>query len=233
MYESIILVSVSLHVLEEMQKSFPGSPSRLYHADAEFYSPLSPETASLFSPIIFVNFRQNVLAAAPNNRVLCIGVIWNLIRNNRSFLDTFAHFLSNFITFERKKNTKNPVSCRYFVTDVSFVSWVERNTQGSLITGGRWNRYHFRCCDFLSASKSTIEILNVAKISQHVFRWWYPFMFAARNLCCFYVANFVADYVFFFNSRSTLPKNFLLLFLKTVYQYLFTFASMFVLHKAG
>ena len=38
--------------------------------------------------IEFVNFRQNSLAAAPNNRLLCIHVLWNLIMNNKSFLDT-------------------------------------------------------------------------------------------------------------------------------------------------
>ena len=36
-----------------------------------------------------------------------------------------------------------------------------------------------------------------------------------------------------FHSRLTLPQNLLLLFQKTVYQYLFTFSSIFVLYKAG
>ena len=40
------------------------------------------------------------------------------------------------------------------------------------------------------------------------------------------------DY-FYYYSRLTLPKNFLVLFLKTEYQYLFTFASIVVLYKAG
>ena len=57
------------------------------------------------------------------------------------------------------------------------------------------------------------------------------FIFAVQNLC-FHVANFVADGKIFY-SRSTRPENVLLLFLKTVYQYLFTFASIFVLYKAG
>ena len=56
-------------------------------------------------------------------------------------------------------------------------------------------------------------------------------IFAAQNLCCFYVANFVADGIFLLDRHFL--KNFLLLFLKTVYQFLFTFASMYVLHKAG
>ena len=52
------------------------------------------------------------------------------------------------------------------------------------------------------------------------------------KLWCFHLANFVADGKLFY-SRSTLPKNFLLLFLKTVYQYILSFASISVLHKAA
>ena len=68
---------------------------------------------------------------------------------------------------------------------------------------------------FTCAVKSTIEILNIAEISQNVFE-----RFAVQNLCCFHVANFFADGKIFY-SRSTLnpnpnPENFLLLFLKTV-----------------
>ena len=63
-----------------------------------------------------------------------------------------------------------------------------------------------------------MEKLNVAKIS--------------RILCCFHVANFVADGNFFLFLIDT-SKNFLVLFLKTVYQYLSTFASIAVLHKAA
>ena len=79
----------------------------------------------------------------------------------------------------------------------------------------------------ICAAKSTIENLNVAKISQNVFRWCERFMFSAQNF-----ANFVADSKIFY-SRLTLPENFLLLSLNTVYQYLFNFALVFVLHKAG
>ena len=56
--------------------------------------------------------------------------------------------------------------------------------------------------------------------------------FFFQNLSCFHVVNFIADGKIFY-SRSIFPENVLLLFLKRVYQYLFTFASIFVLHKAG
>ena len=57
-------------------------------------------------------------------------------------------------------------------------------------------------------------------------------MFLVENLSCFHVANFVDDGKIIC-SRSIFPENFLLLFLKPVYQYLFTSASIVVLHKAG
>ena len=48
----------------------------------------------------------------------------------------------------------------------------------------------------------------------------------------FMLQKFVA-YGKMFYSRATFPKNFLLLSLKAVYQCLFSFASIFVLHNAG
>ena len=48
----------------------------------------------------------------------------------------------------------------------------------------------------------------------------------------FMLQNVVA-YGKLFYFRATFPKNFLLLSLKTVYQRLFSFASIFALHKAG
>ena len=57
-------------------------------------------------------------------------------------------------------------------------------------------------------------------------------LIAAQNLGCFHIANFVAGGNFFVLDRHFLKASFCIL-LKTVYQYLFTFASIIVLHKAG
>ena len=46
-------------------------------------------------------------------------------------------------------------------------------------------------------------------------------IFTVQNKCCFHVVNMLFS--------SDRPGNFVLLFLKTVYQYLFTFASIFYL----
>ena len=81
---------------------------------------------------------------------------------------------------------------------------------------------------YVCAAKSTIEKLKSPKM----FFADGNFLYSRHEICCFHDANFVADGNFFIVDWH-FRKNFLLLFLKTVYQYLFTFASVFVLHKAG
>ena len=58
------------------------------------------------------------------------------------------------------------------------------------------------------------------------------FYIRGSKFMVFSCRKFVADGKIFY-CRSTLPENVPVLFLKTVFQYLFTFASIFVLHKAG
>ena len=84
---------------------------------------------------------------------------------------------------------------------------------------------------FTCAAKSTIEKLNVEKITQ--------FFFADGNFLCsrykmyvVFMSQILLLLAKYFNSRWKLPKNFLLLFLKAVYQYSFTLVSIFVLRKA-
>ena len=90
------------------------------------------------------------------------------------------------------------------------------NTQGNFMDHKRpLKSMSLSILRFTCAAKSTIEKLNVAKIFQNVFRGTKFLLLSCRKIY----------------SLSTPPKNFLLLFLKTVYQYLFTFASIFVLHK--
>ena len=59
---------------------------------------------------------------------------WSTSRGCCDLCVEFAHFLSNFVTLERKKNltNKNPVSGHHFDADETFVSRV--STQDNLIT---------------------------------------------------------------------------------------------------
>ena len=79
------------------------------------------------------------------------------------------------------------MSCRHCHRCIQLLT----TRKGNLITGGRWNRCHFRC-----AAKRTI--------SQNVFRWWQLLIFAAQNLCYFHIENFVAGGNFFILDRHFL-----------------------------
>ena len=125
----------------------------------------------------------------------------------------------NFITLERKKHETNK-SKKPVDTDVCFDSRV--NPQGNLITASAEFDVAFDFAIYLCSQKYNRKTKR-SKTLPKCFSLMVTFYIDG----CFHVANCVAD------GKILYPKNFPLLCLKTVHQYLFTFASIFVLHKAG
>ena len=129
----------------------------------------------------------------------------------------FAHFLSKFITIEKKKKTnknKNPVSWHHltqmlhcFASKHAAVTWS--------LCPLEFDVRFTRCSQKYNYNKTT-------EISQNVFRLMVTFyirgsklmLFSQRKFCYRWAKYFILD-------RPS--WNFLLLFLKTVYPYLFTF----------
>ena len=120
------------------------------------------------------------------------------------------------------------VSYHHFDTDLSFVSRV--NTQDNLITAPAEFNDTYDFAIYLCSQKYNRKIERSKNLPKC---FLLMVIFNSRfEICCFHIANVVADGKMF-HSRPTLPENLLLLFLKTVYQYLFTFSSTFVFYKAG
>ena len=75
----------------------------------------------------------------------------------------FAHFLSTFITLERKKeelSNKTTIWCLAFI--LPRMDPVDSNTQGNLITGGHWIDVTFAFCNCLYSQRNNRK-LNIAK----------------------------------------------------------------------
>ena len=153
-----------------------------------------------------------------------VGRLWSLC-----WIRTFLLKLYN--TWKKKKTNKNKnlVSCHHltqmlhcFARKHAVVTWSRRQLNSSSLSILR----------FTCAAKSTITKLNVAKISQNVFSPMVTFYIRGLKLMLFSCCKFCCWWqnILFSIDR---PENFLLLFLKTVYQYLFTFGSVFFLHKAS
>ena len=126
-----------------------------------------------------------------------------------------VNFKSWAIVKAKLTTTKKPARC------LAIISLVLRvNVQSNLITAPAEFDVIFDFAISLCSQKYNRKIQR----SKNLLKFFFAdgnFLYSGfQNLSCFPVANFVA-YGKIFYSRSTLPENFFLLFLKTAYQNLF------------
>ena len=130
---------------------------------------------------------------------------------------------------EKTNENKNPVSCHHlkqmlhcFASKHAAVNWSQRPL----------NSMSLSILQFTCSAKSTKNKIECSKYLAKCFSLMVTFyipslkllLFSCRKFCCWW------QNILFSIDR---PQNVFLFFLKTVYQYLFTFASIFVLHKAS